>query len=40
LTVPTTFDGLDAFHAALAGYRFRKGALITKLFAGIEAEDQ
>jgi hypothetical protein len=40
LTVPTTFDGLDVFHAALAGYQLRKGALITKLFARIEAEDQ
>jgi hypothetical protein len=38
--VPTTFDGQDAFLAALAGYQFRKGALITKLFAGFEAEDQ
>jgi hypothetical protein len=38
--VPTTFDGEDAFLAALAGYQFRKGALITKLFAGLEGEDQ
>ena len=38
--IPTTFDGEDAFLAALAGYQFRKGALIGKLFAGIEAEDQ
>jgi hypothetical protein len=34
--VPTTFDGQDAFLAALAGYQFRKGRLITKLFAGLE----
>ena len=38
--VPTTFDGEDAFLSALAGYQFRTGRLITKLFAGIEAEDQ
>ncbi|MGA9604589.1 MAG: cellulose biosynthesis protein BcsS, partial [Methyloceanibacter sp.] len=38
--VPTTFDGEDAFLAALAGYQFRKGSFIAKLFAGIEAEDQ
>jgi cellulose biosynthesis protein BcsS len=38
--MPTTFDGQDAFLAALAGYQFRKGPLITKLFAGLEAEDQ
>jgi hypothetical protein len=38
--VPVTFDGEDAFLAALAGYQFRPGALIVKLFAGIEAEDQ
>ena len=38
--VPTTFDGEDAFLAALAGYQFRKGPFIAKLFAGIEAEDQ
>ena len=38
--VPATFDGEDAFLAALAGYQFRTGRLITKLFAGIEAEDQ
>ena len=38
--VPTTFDGQDAFLAALAGYQFRKGPFIAKLFAGIEAEDQ
>jgi Cellulose biosynthesis protein BcsS len=38
--VPTTFDGEDAYLAALAGYQFRTGRLITKLFVGIEAEDQ
>jgi len=38
--VPTTFDGQDAFLAALIGYQFRPGRLILKLFAGIEAEDQ
>jgi hypothetical protein len=36
--VPTTFDGEDAFLAALAGYQFRKGNFIAKLFAGIQAE--
>jgi hypothetical protein len=38
--VPTTFEGQDAFAAALVGYQFRPGRLILKLFAGIEAEDQ
>jgi hypothetical protein len=38
--VPTTFDGEDAFLAALAGYQFHTGNFIAKLFAGIEAEDQ
>jgi hypothetical protein len=38
--VPTTFDGEDAFLAALAGYQFRTGNFIAKVFAGIEAEDQ
>ncbi|HZP10306.1 cellulose biosynthesis protein BcsS [Methyloceanibacter sp.] len=38
--MPITFDGQDAFIAALAGYQFRTGNLIAKLFAGIEAEDQ
>jgi len=38
--VPTTFDGEDTFLAALAGYQFRQGAFIAKLFAGIEGEDQ
>ena len=38
--VPVTFDGEDAFLAALVGYQFRPGRLIVKLFAGIEAEDQ
>jgi hypothetical protein len=38
--VPTTFDGQDAFLAALVGYQFRPVRLILKLFAGIEAEDQ
>ena len=38
--MPTTFDGQDAFLAALLGYQFRPGRFIVKLFAGIEAEDQ
>jgi hypothetical protein len=38
--LPTTFDGEDAYLAALIGYQFRPGRLIFKLFAGIEAEDQ
>jgi Cellulose biosynthesis protein BcsS len=38
--VPTTFDGEDAFLSALVGYQLRNGRLITKLFVGIEAEDQ
>lgn len=38
--LPTTFDGQDAFLAALIGYQLRPGRLILKLFAGIEAEDQ
>jgi hypothetical protein len=38
--VPTTFDGEDGFISALAGYQHRTGRLITKLFVGIEAEDQ
>jgi hypothetical protein len=33
--VPTTFDGQNAFGAALIGYEFRPGRLILKLFAGI-----
>ena len=37
---PRTFDGQDAFAAALVGYEFRPGGLIVKLFAGIEGEDQ
>ena len=37
---PTTFDGQDAFAAALIGYEFRPGRLIVKLFAGVEGEDQ
>jgi hypothetical protein len=37
---PTTFDGQDAFAAALVGYEFRPGRFIVKLFAGIEGEDQ
>jgi hypothetical protein len=38
--VPTTFDGQDAFLAALVGYQLRSGRLIVKLFVGVEAEDQ
>ena len=38
--VPTTFDGEDAFLSAVVGYQLRNGRLITKLFVGIEAEDQ
>jgi hypothetical protein len=38
--VPTTFEGQDAYLAALIGYQFRPGRLIVKLFTGIEAEDQ
>jgi hypothetical protein len=38
--VPVTFDGTDAFFAALIGYQLRRGAFTAKLFAGIEAEDQ
>jgi Cellulose biosynthesis protein BcsS len=38
--VPTSFDGEDAFAAALIGYQFQPGRLIVKLFAGIEGEDQ
>jgi Cellulose biosynthesis protein BcsS len=38
--VPTTFDGEDAFLSALVAYQLRNGRLITKLFVGIEAEDQ
>jgi len=36
----TTFDGEGSYGAALLGYQFRQHALIVKLFAGIEAEDQ
>lgn len=39
-SVPTIFDGQDAYLAALIGYQFRPGHFIVKLFAGIEAEDQ
>ena len=38
--VPTHFNGEAAFAAALVGYQFMPGAVIVKLFAGIEAEDQ
>jgi hypothetical protein len=38
--VATRFDGQVGFGAALIGYQFRPGAVIVKLFAGIEAEDQ
>ena len=37
---PITFDGDASFAAALIGYEFHRGRLITKLFAGIEAVDQ
>ena len=38
--LPTRFDGDYSFIAALIGYQFRAGRLITKLFVGIEAENQ
>jgi len=38
--VPMHFEGQGAFAAALVGYQFTPGAVIVKLFAGIEAEDQ
>jgi Cellulose biosynthesis protein BcsS len=38
--VSTTFDGDASYGAALIGYQFRAQALILKLFAGVEAEDQ
>ena len=36
----TTFDGEASYGAGLLGYQFRTQALIAKLFAGVEAEDQ
>jgi hypothetical protein len=36
----TTFEGQNAFAAALLGYEFRPGGTVLKLFAGIEGEDQ
>ena len=36
----TTFDGDASYGAALLGYQFRTQALIIKLFAGVEGEDQ
>ena len=38
--ISTTFDGEASYGAALLGYQFRTQALIVKLFAGVEAEDQ
>ena len=38
--LPTRFNGDYSFIAALIGYQFRAGRLITKLFAGVEAENQ
>lgn len=38
--VGTTFDGQVGFTSAQLGYQFRPGAVVVKLFAGIEAEDQ
>lgn len=38
--VPTRFEGEASFAAALVGYQFVPGAVIVKLFAGIEAENQ
>ena len=35
MSLPTTFDGQNAFGAALLGYEFRANRLILKLFAGI-----
>lgn len=40
VTLPITFEGQDAYLAALAGYQFHAGHSVLKLFAGIEAEDQ
>ena len=37
--LPTRFDGDYSFVAALIGYQFRAGRLITKLFASVEAEN-
>ncbi len=39
-SLPTTFEGQNAFAAALLGYEFRPGGTVFKLFAGIEGEDQ
>ena len=38
--VPTRFDGEASFLAALAGYEFHFGRVISKIFAGVEAVDQ
>jgi hypothetical protein len=38
--VPTRFDGDASFMAALAGYEFHFGRVISKIFAGVEAVDQ
>jgi hypothetical protein len=38
--VPTTFDAQVAFAAAFLGYQFQPGAVIVKVFGGIEVEDQ
>lgn len=38
--VPTRFDGDASFLAALAGYEFHFGRVISKIFAGVEAVDQ
>jgi Cellulose biosynthesis protein BcsS len=38
--VGTTFDGQVGFTSAQLGYQFLPGAVVVKLFAGIEAEDQ
>lgn len=38
--VPMTYDGQMGFAAAFVGYQFQPGAVIVKVFGGIEVEDQ
>lgn len=40
IDVPTTFDGDFRFLSASVGYQFQPGAVIVKIFAGVEAIDQ
>jgi len=40
VALPITFEGEDAYLAALIGYQIHAGGSVLKLFAGIEAEDQ